>query len=109
MSQAVRVASALMDIEYQLRQTHLWETTAPTQEALSSTLPFCVDTLAFNQWLQFVLLPAFAQLLNTESELPKACNILSMAEEQYKSQKELMQGLLDAIKALDEAITLIDE
>ena len=56
MSQLVRVTHILEQLELELKQRSLWQMAPPTAEAMASTLPFCMDTLDFHQWLQFVLI-----------------------------------------------------
>ncbi len=104
MSRAIKVAESLMDVEYQLRNLGLWGSTPPGKEALSSTMPFCVDTLDFHQWLQFVMLPKMQALADQQGPFPTACNITAIAEEVYKSKLVLMSGLIDTLRKLDAAI-----
>jgi uncharacterized protein YqcC (DUF446 family) len=39
------------DLESELRRQELWQDSKPCAAALSSTVPFAVDTLTFTQWL----------------------------------------------------------
>jgi uncharacterized protein YqcC (DUF446 family) len=80
MKQHVEMASLLIDLEAVLRQQGLWQAAAPSPEALQSTQPFCIDTLEFPQWLQFVLLPRFQALVDVRAPLPPDCGIAPMAE-----------------------------
>jgi len=48
------IAERLIDLEAELRQLNLWAADPPTPEALASEQPFAVDTLALEQWLQFI-------------------------------------------------------
>ncbi|MGY8909754.1 MAG: YqcC family protein, partial [Flavobacteriales bacterium] len=50
------VAEVLIDIESELRQLGLWDRQVPSNSALASSEPFCVDTLTLPQWLQFIFL-----------------------------------------------------
>ncbi|OON39593.1 hypothetical protein BTJ39_13150 [Izhakiella australiensis] len=60
----------LHDIESLLREAGLWQQQAPSQQALASSEPFCVDTLTPLQWLQWILLPRMHALLDSQSALP---------------------------------------
>ena len=51
------IAAQLIDLEAALRQLDLWSDTPPSQEALSSEQPFAMDSLEFEEWLQFIFLP----------------------------------------------------
>lgn len=76
----------LITLEAALRRASLWQAEQPATNALKSTQPFCVDTLDFSQWLQFVFLPSMQLLLEQQQVLPKECGIAPMAEESLKHQ-----------------------
>lgn len=75
-----RIASLLIDLEAVLRTAGLWEREAPGAEALASVEPFCVDTLEFPQWLQWVFLPRMSALISAGMPLPDRSGIAEMAE-----------------------------
>lgn len=105
------IASLLIDLEAELRRLQWWQSQQPPAEALASTMPFCVDTLGFDQWLQFVFLPTLQQLIALGMALPSNCQITPMAEEFVRSRSFSMNGskanalpadqLLAVLKALD--------
>jgi len=76
----IRVAALLIDLEAALRSRLLWDAGEPSPEALASTQPFCIDTLDFPQWLQFVFLPRMHLLLEADLPLPAQCAVAEMAE-----------------------------
>ena len=73
----------LQSLEVELRSQGRWGHEAPDQAALRSTQPFAVDTLHFDQWLQWILLPRLQELLAQQLPLPDNCAIRPMAEEVY--------------------------
>ena len=73
----------LKSLETEMRAQGRWEEQPPPQEALCSTEPFAVDTLDFDQWLQWILLPKLSELLARQLPLPANCAIQPMAEEVY--------------------------
>ncbi len=73
----------LRTLESELRTQGRWEDRPPPPQALLSNEPFAVDTLDFDQWLQWVLLPKLNQLLLHQLPLPSNCAIQPMAEEVY--------------------------
>lgn len=99
------IQSALIDIEAVLRQLDQWQSEPPSAEALASTEPFCVDTLQFYEWLQFVFIPRLQLLCEQEMPLPKACNVAPMAEEFYRGSGLPVAPLLTAIAQVDQLIT----
>ena len=82
---AAPVTSLLFDIEVGLRRLNLWQQQPPTESALRSCQPFCIDTLNFVQWLQFVFLPRMRGLIEAGQLLPDNCQIAPMADEYFKS------------------------
>lgn len=80
----------------------IWSTEVPEISALQSDKPFCVDTLSFEQWLQFVMVPTFVQMIQDQTALPEQCDIAPMAQEMWKDQYLEVQM---CIKAMDQLIT----
>jgi len=83
-AKSIAIAETLLDIEKELRGLQLWDFEMPSQEALSSTLPFSVDTLNFPQWLQFIFLPRLTILLEQSASLPTYCGVAPMAEQYFQ-------------------------
>lgn len=105
MSHHHNVAAVLIDIEAAMRSMGQWESQQPSAEALRSEQPFAVDTLGFNQWLQFIFIPRMHYLIEVQSTLPGACGIAPMAEEFYSGQNLPVAELLGALKAIDELLS----
>lgn len=80
----------------------IWSTQVPSLEALSSTQPFCVDTLSFEQWLQFVMMVRFEEMIHNSIPLPKQCDIAPMAEEAFKGRS--LSKVIVLISAIDKLI-----
>lgn len=85
-----RIAEQLLLIERELRVQQLWDDVPPSAEALASVEPFAVDTLDFEQWLQWIFLPRMKMLLEQDLPLPNASGIQEMAEMVFASRA--MQG-----------------
>lgn len=66
------LADQLLLIERELRALGWWSESSPAPEALASPEPFCVDTLALEQWLQWIFLPRMKLILESDSALPQA-------------------------------------
>lgn len=97
----VEAGILLMDLECVLRNMQLWSVVAPSDDALASTEPFCVDTLELHQWLQFIFMPRMQQLIVKGDRLPSACAIAPLAEEVYKTRLSAMEPLLQVLRQLD--------
>ncbi len=75
----------LTQLETELQAQHRWESEPPDAAALRSRQPFAVDTLSFDQWLQWLFLPRMHELLMRQLPLPSDCAIGPMAEEVYRA------------------------
>ena len=104
MTDHIRIASLLIDIEAELRQLQQWQREAPSAEALASTEPFCIDTLTFVQWLQFIFLPRMHELAAARQLPPGRCEILPLATEYFRESHLDSGKLLRVIGELDARI-----
>ena len=100
-----QIADQLLLIERLLRQLGLWTQQAPSAEALASPEPFCVDTLTFEQWLQWIFLPRMKVLLETGVALPSVSGIQAMAEMVYQQQPSVARRLVELLGEFDRLLT----
>ena len=101
---SVRVAELLLDLEAAMRNAALWEVQPPDPLALVSTEPFCIDTLDFCQWLQFVFLPRMHELLDAGLPLPDKCAIAEMAEIHFATVAMRCDTLVQVLRQIDASI-----
>ena len=99
------IADQLLLIEQEMRGIGLWGSEIPSLERLSSHEPFCVDTLALEEWLQWIFLPRMKQIVESGADLPSASGIREIAEEAYASEGARVLRLLDALGEFDRLIT----
>jgi uncharacterized protein YqcC (DUF446 family) len=99
------IAAQLIDLEAELRQLDLWSDTPPAAEALVSEQPFAMDTLEFEEWLQFIFLPTIYDVLEDRAALPAQCAIAPMAEEVLGQRALPIDALVRTLKSLDTLIT----
>lgn len=99
------LADQLLLIERELRVHALWDAFPPNPRALASQEPFCVDTLSFEQWLQWIFLPRMKSILEQGEALPAVSGILAMAEVVYQGRSQQMAGLLQALETFDVLIS----
>ena len=92
---------ALFDLEAELRSAGLWEEYSPPAEALASQQPFCIDTLAFNQWLQFVFITKLGALVEGRQTLPGQCGVAPMAEEFFRGLDTSGSGVVRVLQRID--------
>ena len=101
----LRLLALLYELEEELRALGWWEQQAPSAQALQSQQPFCVDTLDFAQWLQWIFIPRMHSILAGDHPLPVQCAIYEMAEVSYREQTVAVASLLRCLKNIDLAIT----
>jgi uncharacterized protein YqcC (DUF446 family) len=99
------VAELLLHIEDNLRQLGLWQLEIPSDEALSSTQPFAVDTLNFPQWLQFIFIPRLTFMVENALPLPTNSSVAPMAEEYFGVLPLKSAELIGYLHQLDQLLT----
>lgn len=81
-NQRERALLAVVDgLEAELRRAQLWDPEPPSAEMLTSSQPFCIDTLALSQWLQWLLIPKMRSVLAGERPMPTRSAIYPLAED----------------------------
>lgn len=103
-AQRTRVAELLIDLEAVLRNAGHWARRPPSDEALQSTLPFCIDTMAFPVWLQYLYLPRMRHVLEQGQPLPATSDIAPMAELWQAEEGVAVMGLVETLRRLDRAM-----
>ena len=83
----------LFELEELLKAAGMWSAVTPSQEALASQQPFACDTLAFEQWLQFIFIPRLQILLKTHT-VPPPMQIQPMAEVTWQRNYLSVQRVL---------------
>jgi uncharacterized protein YqcC (DUF446 family) len=101
-----RIADVLLEVEANLRNSGRWDPDRPPKAALDSSEPFCLDTLRFEQWLQWVFLPRMKQILEYRRPLPAKSAIFTYAQEYLRKTDPLSSNLLSLIKRFDDLIAI---
>jgi len=101
-----RIADVLLEVEANLRSGGLWEPARPPEADLGSQQPFCLDTLRFEQWLQWIFLPRMKLILEQQQPLPPRSAIFAYAREYLGKSHPASNNLLTLIKRFDELIAI---
>lgn len=96
---------ALRDLERELQALALWSVQPPTSTQMASTQPFCVDTMAFAQWLQWIFIPRMHALADQRRPLPGGCQIKPMGEQSLLHLGRRQNDLLLALARVDRLAT----
>lgn len=94
----------LQQLEAILKEYGLWSSSPPAAEALASRLPFCADTLTYEQWLQWVCLPTFHAIIEQRGPLPHASGLQPMGEQCLQHLGRRQGKLLQVLGAIDRLI-----
>lgn len=100
-----QVADLILEIEREMRDQGLWEQDAPPSEALRSSQPFSIDTLALTQWLQWVFIPRIVTLLEQGRPLPTDCAIAPLAETVFEDLDADTDRLLRLVQQIDDRLS----
>jgi len=96
----------LLQIEQELKVMGAWSAEAPSSCALASTQPFCIDTLEFPQWIQFIFLPKMSELVRQNLPLPESSLIAPMVEEAFRHELSRAKHLVELFESLDKLLSV---
>ena len=104
MCKARQVTLILDQLALELQRTDRWTSEPPSQQDLSSTQPFCVDTLNLTEWLQWIMIPKLNHMIKQGMPLPESSAIHPYAEEAFKGLTTPSHHLLRLLKQLDDVL-----
>lgn len=99
------IAEQLLLIECELRAQGWWAEHPPSDEAMASREPFCVDSMPFEQWLQWIFLPRMKVILEQGAPLPSVSGIQPMAEQVYGVGHAQTRMLIKLLGEFDDILT----
>ncbi len=100
-AQVVECLRLLKAITSELQRLDSWAAQPPPAERFASTLPFCVDTLSLEQWLQFVFLPRMQALIDAGAALPTGAGLAPYAEVCFRDRLVERHGLIRLLSEMD--------
>ena len=81
---SVKIIRLLEDMETELKVLGCWQAMPPTPEAMSSEVPFCMDTMAFSQWLQWLFIPRVRAIVDQGGGFAKRCQYQTLCRRSVK-------------------------
>ena len=90
-----------------MRRLGAWSEEPPPAEAFSSTQAFFGDTMAFETWLQWVLLPRVREIVAEEGEFPSSSQVGIRAVREFDGYPEGAR-LTDLLNEFDALFGSID-
>lgn len=96
----------LLDLEMALRDAGVWDCKQPSEEAMQSKEPFCIDTMHFDQWLRFIMIERFRVLIETGGNLPEHCHVSPMAMDAFKDcAPDKLQQIIHQLDRVDQHLS----
>jgi uncharacterized protein YqcC (DUF446 family) len=95
------LADALLALEMALRANGLWSPLPPEPARLASEVPFCIDTLDFEQWLQWLFIPRMVEIIEGGRAMPGVFQIAPMGEEAFAHMGRRGHPLIAALARID--------
>jgi prolyl-tRNA editing enzyme YbaK/EbsC (Cys-tRNA(Pro) deacylase)/uncharacterized protein YqcC (DUF446 family) len=97
-----RAASLAAEIEAELKAIGCWSEEQLPEEAFDFRQAFAMDTMAFSQWLQFVLLPRVHQIIAERDEFPthSMVGVQAMREFDGDARADRLVSLLNEFDGL---------
>lgn len=93
----------LQDLQQVMQQAGLWQSMAPSEQALASTEPFAIDYLTATEWLQWIFIPRMTALCESQYALPSQIAISPYIEEALK-EDDALPSLLEPIMAIEQLL-----
>lgn len=106
MTSHAQVEDLLSSLQQEMQAQGQWLYELMSEKAMMSQQPFCVDTMTFSQWLQFIFIPRMQGLVDGKLELPRLTRgqgIEPMASEYFKQFKNCQQ-IMHVIAEFDELL-----
>ena len=95
----------LNKIELEMKRIGMWQAVPPPTEAFASETPFFLDTMALNEWMQWVFIARFKALLDGNFELPSRCAVAPVLEEFCRANSIAGEQWVALVKQFDELIS----
>lgn len=97
------VTAAVTAVEEELRRTGIWDSQAPTAEALAGAGAFGQPTLAFEQWLVHIFVPRVRLLIAQGGPFPPQSRVADQAYREWKMWGEVpdVDELINRLRAFD--------
>lgn len=95
------VNKKIAEIEAEMKRINMWDNTPLPLEKFNFTQAFGMDTMAFSQWIQFILIPRVRQILETKGEFPNGSMVAVQAMREFDGYDEAGK-LLSLLREFDE-------
>lgn len=97
------VAAKISEIEAEMKRVGLWQEKPLDPEQYNFTRAFAMDTMSFDQWLQFIFIPRVKQIIETRGEFPPSSMVAAQAVREFDGstfETDRLQSLLSEFDRL---------
>lgn len=102
------IAEHLQQLEDELHALELWGGSAkrPSDQVLAQLSPMGINEIEFHEWLEYVLVERFRELLEQELPLPDYMLVHTCAQEVYRGEWGKYRKLIGILQELDKLISI---
>ena len=102
------IAEHLQQLEDELHALELWGGSAkrPSDQVLAQLSPMGINEIEFHEWLEYVLVERFRELLEQELPLPDYMLVHTDAQEVYRGEWGKYRKLIGILQELDKLICI---
>ena len=92
-----------------MRAAGMWDGPRPLPEAFESRVAFFGDTMSFDQWLRYVMLPNLEECIERRGGFPASSSLAQRAAREYQHYGDVPQAgpVVAALAALDGFVRLM--
>lgn len=83
-----RAADIIGQIEAEMKRTHMWQDRPLPPEAYQFQRAFAIDTMAYNQWLQFIFIPRVREIIAGKGQFPSVSHVGAQAVREFDGMDE---------------------
>lgn len=89
------------EIEAELKRLGRWSAQPLPAESFENMGPFGMNTMAFEQWLQFVLIPRVREIIATQGDFPSSSQVNVHATREFDGDPDA-DTLLTLLREFDD-------
>src|SRR5215467_6373067 len=94
------VAAKLDEIEEEMKRIGLWQEKALAPEQYNFTSAFAMDTMSFDQWLQFIFVPRVRGIISAGGGFPASSSVGAQAVREFDTHPNA-QRLITLLSEFD--------
>ncbi|MDB5035167.1 MAG: tRNA pseudouridine synthase [Chlorobi bacterium] len=103
MEKLENVEKAIGAVEAEMRRAGLWSDQPLEPERYEFTQAFGMDTMAFSQWVQFILVPRVRSIIESGGGFPATSQVGAQAVREFDGVEQA-DGLVSALQEFDRVV-----